>query len=128
MGNEAVWVAARTQLRGLLRTHPTRTNQDLAAALTRSISWVKKWRARLQAAPVKLRPGVYWGLEQEGTSSLRQQGTSRQASCPTRWLADGSVAPATWPSALNRSTPPARPGAPPARIARAPERASSAPS
>jgi hypothetical protein len=36
----------------LLRTHPTWSSDALADALNRSVSWVKKWRARFrEAAP-----------------------------------------------------------------------------
>ena len=48
---EAQWIADRTMLRTLLRTHPTWTLQDFAEAVGRSRSWVKKWRQRLQTAP-----------------------------------------------------------------------------
>jgi hypothetical protein len=51
MGTDADWLADRTQLRTLLRTQPAWTNRDFATALRRSLSWVKKWRARIQAAP-----------------------------------------------------------------------------
>jgi hypothetical protein len=48
---EAQWIADRTMLRTLLRTQPTWRVQDLAEALGRSRSWVKKWTRRLRAAP-----------------------------------------------------------------------------
>ena len=48
---EAQWLADRTLLRTLLRTHPTWRQIDLAQALGRSRSWVKQWTARLRAAP-----------------------------------------------------------------------------
>ena len=51
MGNEAEWLAARTQLRLLMRTQPSWTNRDFADALKRSVGWVKKWRTRIRAAP-----------------------------------------------------------------------------
>jgi hypothetical protein len=51
MGTDAEWLADRTQLRILLRTQPSWTNRDLANALKRSVSWVKKWRKRILAAP-----------------------------------------------------------------------------
>ncbi len=47
---EAHWLADRTTLRTLLRTHPTWTTRDLAEATGRSRGWVKKWRTRLRAA------------------------------------------------------------------------------
>jgi Integrase core domain len=48
---EEQWLADRTTLRTLLRTQPTWTVQDLAHAVGRSRSWIKKWRSRLRAAP-----------------------------------------------------------------------------
>ena len=48
---EEHWLADRTTLRTLLRTQPHWTVRDLAEAIGRSRSWVKKWRVRLQAAP-----------------------------------------------------------------------------
>jgi hypothetical protein len=51
MGSDAMWLADRTQLRNLLRTQPSWSNQDFATALRRSVSWVKKWRRRVCAAP-----------------------------------------------------------------------------
>ena len=48
---EEQWLVDRTTLRTLLRTQPTWTIQDLAQAIGRSRSWVKKWRTRLRAAP-----------------------------------------------------------------------------
>ncbi len=41
---EEQWLADRTTLRTLLRTHPHWTLQDLAEAGGRSRSWIKKWR------------------------------------------------------------------------------------
>ena len=48
---EEQWLADRTTLRTLLRTQPTWTLRDLADAVGRSRSWVKKWVKRLQTAP-----------------------------------------------------------------------------
>jgi len=48
---EAQWVTDRLRLRSLLVTRPDWTRQDLADALGRSLSWIKKWVKRLQAAP-----------------------------------------------------------------------------
>jgi hypothetical protein len=48
---EAQWLADRTTLRTLLRTHPHWTVRDLAEAIGRSCGWVKKWRRRLRSAP-----------------------------------------------------------------------------
>ncbi len=48
---EEQWLADRTTLRTLLRTQPHWTVQDLADAVGRSRSWVKKWRARLRTVP-----------------------------------------------------------------------------
>ena len=42
---EEFWLADRTTLRTLLRTQPHWTIRDLAQAVGRSRSWVKKWRA-----------------------------------------------------------------------------------
>jgi Integrase core domain len=47
---EECWLADRTTLRTLLRTQPHWTIRDLAQAVGRSRSWVKKWRTRLRAA------------------------------------------------------------------------------
>lgn len=47
---EAQWIADRTMLRTLLRTHPTWTMHDFADAVGRSRSWTKKWVKRLRAA------------------------------------------------------------------------------
>lgn len=46
---EAQWVADR-RLRTLLVRRPEWARQDLADAIGRSLSWVKKWVKRLQAA------------------------------------------------------------------------------
>jgi hypothetical protein len=48
---EAQWLADRTTLRTLLRTHPQWTVRHLAEAIGRSHCWVKKWRHRLRNAP-----------------------------------------------------------------------------
>jgi hypothetical protein len=48
---EAQWLADRTTLRTLLRTHPHWTVRDFAQTIDRSHGWVKKWRKRLCAAP-----------------------------------------------------------------------------
>jgi hypothetical protein len=40
---EAQWIADRLRLRTLLVTRPDWTQQDLADAVGRSLSWVKKW-------------------------------------------------------------------------------------
>ena len=47
---EAQWLADRTTLRTLLRTHPHWTVRDFAETIGRSHGWVKKWRKRLQEA------------------------------------------------------------------------------
>src|SRR3712207_4688843 len=49
---EAQWLADRTTLRTLLRTHPEWSVRDFAEAVGRSRGWVKKWRRRLRAAPL----------------------------------------------------------------------------
>jgi hypothetical protein len=51
MDAEVQWIADRTLLRSLLRAQPSWTHQDLADATHRSRGWVKKWIARLRAAP-----------------------------------------------------------------------------
>jgi hypothetical protein len=51
MDAEVHWIADRTLLRSLLRAQPSWTHQDLADATHRSRGWVKKWLARLRAAP-----------------------------------------------------------------------------
>lgn len=48
---EAEWIADRATLRSLAREHPEWTQQDLADALGRSLSWIKKWLKRLRDAP-----------------------------------------------------------------------------
>ncbi len=47
---EAQWLADRTTLRTLLRTHPQWSVRDFAEAIGRSHGWVKKWRRRLRGA------------------------------------------------------------------------------
>lgn len=47
---EAKWLADRTTLRTLLRTHPEWSVRDFAEAIGRSRGWIKKWRRRLRAA------------------------------------------------------------------------------
>ena len=47
---EAQWLADRTTLRTLLRSHPQWTVRDFAEAIGRSRGWVKKWRKRLATA------------------------------------------------------------------------------
>jgi hypothetical protein len=49
---EAQWQADRATLRTLLRTQPHWTLADLAQAVGRSLSWVKKWVKRLRTAAV----------------------------------------------------------------------------
>jgi transposase InsO family protein len=51
MSTDARWVADRTELRRLFRNHPTWANRDYADALHRSVSWVQKWRKRIEATP-----------------------------------------------------------------------------
>ncbi len=48
---EAQWQADRSMLRTLVRTQPTWTYHDYAAAVGRSQGWVRKWIKRLRAAP-----------------------------------------------------------------------------
>jgi hypothetical protein len=48
---EVEWIADRANLRSLAREHPEWTQQDLADALGRCLSWVKKWLKRLREAP-----------------------------------------------------------------------------
>jgi transposase InsO family protein len=48
---EAVYYAARANLRRLLTQQPTWTRQQYAVAVGMSLGWVKKWITRLQAAP-----------------------------------------------------------------------------
>jgi len=48
---EAVYYAARANLRRLLTQHPTWTRQQYAQAVGMSMGWVKKWITRLRAAP-----------------------------------------------------------------------------
>src|SRR5215469_7312951 len=49
---EVEWIADRATLRSLAREHPEWTHQDLADAVGRSLSWVKKWLKRLRQAPL----------------------------------------------------------------------------
>ena len=48
---EAVYYAARANLRRLLSLYPTWTRQQYAQALGMSLGWVKKWSKRLREAP-----------------------------------------------------------------------------
>ena len=48
---EEEWYADRANLRSLMRRHPDWSSARLAGTLGRSLSWVKKWRRRLAAAP-----------------------------------------------------------------------------
>jgi transposase InsO family protein len=48
---EAEWCADRANLRLVRRDHPTWSVPQLAQHLGRSVTWVKKWRRRLQAVP-----------------------------------------------------------------------------
>ena len=47
---EAAWLADRSLLRQLLEQQPGWTNQQLAEATERSLTWVKKWKKRLRQA------------------------------------------------------------------------------
>jgi len=47
---EAVYYAARANLRRLMRLHPQWTQQQYAQAVGMSAGWVKKWKKRLQEA------------------------------------------------------------------------------
>ena len=51
MDTEEELYADRAALRRLLQTQPDWTHAELAARLCRSVSWVKKWTARLRTAP-----------------------------------------------------------------------------
>jgi Integrase core domain len=51
MSTDAEWFADRTRLQILLQTQPTWTITDLAQAVGRSASRVKKWRKRIRTAP-----------------------------------------------------------------------------
>lgn len=53
MCTDAAWLADRTRLCRLLQTHPDWTTRDLADALARSLSWVKKWRTRIRAGATR---------------------------------------------------------------------------
>ncbi len=48
---EVEWIADRATLRSLAHEHPEWTQRDLADAVGRSLSWVKKWLKRLREAP-----------------------------------------------------------------------------
>jgi hypothetical protein len=48
---EAVYYAARANLRRLLTQYPTWTRQQYAQAVGMSLGWVKKWLQRLRDAP-----------------------------------------------------------------------------
>src|SRR5205823_8205782 len=48
---EAVYYAARGNVRRLLQQHPTWTRAQLAQATGMSPSWVSKWKKRLASAP-----------------------------------------------------------------------------
>lgn len=48
---EEQWLIDRTRLRDLMTEHPGWSKRQLAEAVGRSLSWVKKWRRRLRAAP-----------------------------------------------------------------------------
>ena len=48
---EEEYYADRARLREVLRDHPDWSASTLARHLGRSVSWVKKWRARLRMAP-----------------------------------------------------------------------------
>lgn len=47
---EEEWMRDRALLRDLLRHYPQAAPQELARLTGRSVSWVKKWRQRLEAA------------------------------------------------------------------------------
>jgi len=49
---EAVYSAARANLRRLLILHPAWTSAQLAQATGMSKSWVDKWKRRLLSAPL----------------------------------------------------------------------------
>jgi hypothetical protein len=44
---EEEWIRDRARLRTLLKEHPSWTKRQLAQAVGRSLSWVKKWEKRL---------------------------------------------------------------------------------
>ena len=46
---EALWFAQRAALRCLSRQHPDWSQEELAAEIGRSRSWVAKWLARFSA-------------------------------------------------------------------------------
>jgi hypothetical protein len=48
---EAVYYAARANLRRLLQQHPHWTRPQLAQATGMSVSWIDKWKKRLLQAP-----------------------------------------------------------------------------
>ncbi len=50
---EAVYYAARGNLRRLLQLHPSWTRAQFAEATGMSLSWVDKWKKRLTSAPLE---------------------------------------------------------------------------
>lgn len=50
---EAVYYAARVNLRRLMKLHPDWTQQQYGQAVGMSVGWVKKWKKRLGQAPVE---------------------------------------------------------------------------
>ena len=56
---EAEWLADRSLLRQLLEQQPSWTNQQLAEATERSLTWVKKWKKRLRQAPTEAAPSLF---------------------------------------------------------------------
>ena len=58
---EEIWYVDRAKLRHLLKEHAQYSLNQLAQAIGRSLSWVKKWKKRLQTAPEE-DERVLWGL------------------------------------------------------------------
>src|SRR3954470_24371563 len=56
---EAAWLGGRSLPRPFLEPQPGWTNQQLAAAAERSLTWIKKWKKRLRQAPTEVAPSVF---------------------------------------------------------------------
>jgi hypothetical protein len=53
---EEEWMRDRALLRDLLEKTPHASPQELALAIGRSVSWVKKWRKRLARSVIPMTP------------------------------------------------------------------------
>ncbi len=95
------WIADRSRLRELLRTHPDWSKPELARQLERSLGWVKQWCARLRAAPpggTRRRRSTRWSSSASSRSATTRRRTSSASPAPSPSSITCTRTRSSWPA------------------------------